>query len=63
MWDNTDRIILLQPDTVPQQIIDMNKCTDVKDAEKLTSHNCSLAVVTPEKTAYIKANSKEEIMW
>ncbi|CAC5402199.1 Protein outspread,Myosin phosphatase Rho-interacting protein [Mytilus coruscus] len=51
------------PDTIPQQIVDMNKCTEVKDAEKLTTHHCSLAVITPDKTTYIKANSKEEIMW
>lgn len=52
-----------QPDTIPQQIVDMNKCTEVKDAEKLTTHTCSLAVITPDRTTYIKANSKEEIMW
>ncbi|XP_063446261.1 major antigen-like isoform X1 [Mytilus trossulus] len=51
------------PDTIPQQIVDMNKCTEVKDAEKLTTHHCSLAVITPDKTTYIKAASKEEIMW
>ena len=51
------------PDTIPQQIVDMNKCTEVKDAEKLTTHTCSLAVITPDRTTYIKANSKEEIMW
>jgi hypothetical protein len=41
----------------------MNKCTEVKDAEKLTTHTCSLAVITPDRTTYIKANSKEEMMW
>lgn len=56
-------VYILQPDTVPQGIVDMNKCTDVKDASGSTSHQNSLAVITPEKTTYIKANSKEEIQW
>ncbi|KAL4239345.1 hypothetical protein ACF0H5_000162 [Mactra antiquata] len=51
------------PDTVPQGVVDMNKCTDVKDASGSTSHQNSLAIITPEKTTYIKANSKEEIQW
>lgn len=54
---------IFQPDTVPQGIVDMNKCTDVKDASGSTSHQNSLAIITPEKTTYIKANSKEEIQW
>jgi len=56
-------IWLFQPDTVPQGIVDMNKCTDVKDACGSTSHQNSLAIITSEKTTYIKANSKEEIQW
>ncbi|XP_060582101.1 golgin subfamily A member 4-like isoform X4 [Ruditapes philippinarum] len=51
------------PDTVPQGVVDMNKCSDVKDASGSTSHQNSLAIITPEKTTYIKANSKEEIQW
>ncbi|KAK3586036.1 hypothetical protein CHS0354_033163 [Potamilus streckersoni] len=51
------------PDTVPQGTIDMNKCTDVKDAEAKTTHSNSMSVITPEKTIYIKANSKEELQW
>ncbi|XP_076462124.1 uncharacterized protein LOC143294629 [Babylonia areolata] len=50
-------------DTVPQGSLDMNKCTDILEAEVTTSHCNSLAVVTPEKTEYIKADSKEEIQW
>ena len=56
-------LCLLQPDTVPQGVVDMNKCTDVKDASGSTSHQNSLSIVTPDKTTYIKANSKEEIQW
>ncbi|CAL1542227.1 unnamed protein product [Lymnaea stagnalis] len=51
------------PDTVPQGIVDMNKCTDVLDAEAITTHPFSLSIVTPEKTVYIKGNSKEEVQW
>ncbi|XP_052819557.1 centromere-associated protein E-like isoform X4 [Mya arenaria] len=51
------------PDTVPQGVVDMNKCTDVKDASGSTSHQNSLAIIIPDKTTYIKANSKEEIQW
>ncbi|KAJ8319119.1 hypothetical protein KUTeg_004210 [Tegillarca granosa] len=52
------------PDTVPQGCLDMNKCTEVKDAENTTSHPFSLAITVPgKKTLYIKGNSKEEIMW
>ncbi|KAH9488364.1 hypothetical protein Btru_063331 [Bulinus truncatus] len=51
------------PDTVPQGIVDMNKCTEVLDAEATTTHPQSLSIVTPEKTLFIKGNSKEEIQW
>ncbi|CAG5129035.1 unnamed protein product, partial [Candidula unifasciata] len=51
------------PDTVPQGVVDMNKCTDVQDAEAVTSHQFSLSVTTPEITLYVKGNSKEEIQW
>ncbi|XP_033738405.1 protein MLP1-like isoform X3 [Pecten maximus] len=51
------------PDTVPQGAVDMNKCTEVGDAEKKTTHTNSLYIITPNKTYYIKAGSKEEIMW
>ena len=52
-----------QADTLPQGAVDMNKCTDILDAEAITTHNNSIAVVTPEKTEYFKADSKEEIQW
>ncbi|XP_050391694.1 golgin subfamily A member 4 isoform X1 [Patella vulgata] len=50
-------------DTIPQGVIDMNKVTDVIDTEKQTSHLYSLGIVTPEKTHYIKGESKEESLW
>ncbi|XP_060071372.1 uncharacterized protein LOC132551265 isoform X2 [Ylistrum balloti] len=51
------------PDTIPQGAVDMNKCTEVGDAEKKTTHTNSLYIITPNKTHYIKGGSKEEIMW
>ncbi|XP_067672878.1 uncharacterized protein [Haliotis asinina] len=51
------------PDTVPQGTIDMNKCSDVQEAEKVTGHINSVSVMTPDKTIYIKGESKEESQW
>ena len=53
--------LLLQVNTVPQGVIDMNTCTDVYDAENVTGHQFSIAVITPETFTYIKGNGKEEI--
>lgn len=55
--------LLLQPETIPQGIIDMNKCSAVNDAETVTSHPFSLEIVTPNKKYYIKGQSKEEYQW
>ena len=41
----------------------MNRCTEIFDAESVTTHTNSIAVVSPEKTEYFKAASKEEIQW
>ncbi|KAK3090806.1 hypothetical protein FSP39_014816 [Pinctada imbricata] len=51
------------PETIPQGIIDMNKCTAVNDGEKVTSHQFSIEIVTPNKKFYIKGTSKEEFQW
>ncbi|KAK3729533.1 hypothetical protein RRG08_044048 [Elysia crispata] len=56
-------LFAVQPDTVPQGVVDMNKCTDVLDAEPTTTHPNSLSIVTPERTVYIKSTSREEIQW
>ena len=50
-----------QVGTVPQGVIDMNKCSDVHDAETTTTHQLSIAVKTPEKTTFIKGCDKHEI--
>ena len=52
--------LYLQVTTVPQGVIDLNKCSDVYDAESITSHAYSIAVATPEHTTYIKGSAKEE---
>jgi ribonuclease PH len=46
--------------TVPQGVIDMNKCVDVHDAEEQTSHKYSVAVMTADKATFIKGTNKEE---
>jgi len=52
---------LLQVDTVPQGVIDMNQCSDVHCAETETGHQFSIALVTTKGTTYIKGSSREEI--
>ncbi|XP_074647335.1 uncharacterized protein LOC141903192 isoform X2 [Tubulanus polymorphus] len=47
--------------TVPQGVLDMNVCDDVFDAEEISGHQFSIAIVLPQKTDYIKASCKEEI--
>ena len=49
-----------QVNTVPQGIIDMNKCTDVYDAENITSHAHSIAIATPDHVTFVKGSTKEE---
>jgi hypothetical protein len=56
-------LFIFQPETIPQGIIDMNKCSAVNDGEKVTSHPFSLEIVTPSKKYYIKGQSKEEYQW
>lgn len=46
---------------MPQGEVDMNKSTDVHDAENITGHLLSIAVSTAQKSVYIKGTSKEEI--
>ncbi|CAH1795357.1 unnamed protein product [Owenia fusiformis] len=47
--------------TVPQGTLDMNKCTDVYDAEDATTHDFSVAIQLPQKIYYVKGTAKEEI--
>jgi len=54
-------LLLLQVGTLPQGVIDMNQCSDVRCAEVETSHQFSIAVVTTRGTTYIKGSSREEI--
>ncbi len=50
----------LQVSTVPQGVIDMNRCTDVFDAEGVTSHALSIGIKTPDSSTFIKGTAKEE---
>ena len=38
----------------------MNRCTDVFDAEGVTSHQLSLGIKSGDKTTYIKGTAKDE---
>ncbi|KAK2160602.1 hypothetical protein LSH36_129g01075 [Paralvinella palmiformis] len=46
--------------TVPQGVIDMNKCADVYDAENITSHAHSIAIATADHVTFLKGSTKEE---
>ncbi|XP_014680874.1 PREDICTED: myosin phosphatase Rho-interacting protein-like [Priapulus caudatus] len=51
------------PDTIPQGVIDMNKCTDVLRSEGTTGHEYSITVTASGKSEYLKGTSREEINW
>lgn len=46
---------------MPQGEVDMNKCEAVVEAEDVTGHEFSLAVMAKQKRTYIKGTSKDEI--
>lgn len=42
--------------------MDMNKCTDVFDAEEKTGHEFAIGITVPsQSTTYVKGTSKDEI--
>ncbi|XP_051925276.1 myosin phosphatase Rho-interacting protein isoform X4 [Hippocampus zosterae] len=49
------------PGTLPQGIIDMNRCSDVTDAESRTAQKNSLCVLSPGKERFLRAECKETI--
>ena len=49
-----------QINTIPQGVIDMNQCTDVVDAEEITGHQLSAAIVMSERSTYFKGTTKDE---
>ncbi|XP_067941851.1 putative leucine-rich repeat-containing protein DDB_G0290503 isoform X2 [Watersipora subatra] len=50
------------PGTIPQGSVDMNKCTDVFDAEERTGHEYSIGITVPNQpSSYVKGTSKDEI--
>ena len=54
--------VYLQPGTIPQGSVDMNKCTDVFDAEERTGHEYSIGITVPNQpSSYVKGTSKDEI--
>jgi hypothetical protein len=55
--------VLLQPDTVPQASIDMNKVLEVTDGEEVTGHPYSLAITAPDRVHFVKGTCREECRW
>lgn len=55
--------IELQPETIPQAIIDMTKVLEVTTAEDVTSHPHSIAITAPERVTFVKGTCPEETKW
>lgn len=53
----------LQPETIPQAIIDMTKVLEVTTAEDVTSHPHSIAITAPERVTFVKGTCPEETKW
>lgn len=56
-------VIVLQPDTVPQASIDMNKVLEVTDGEEVTGNAYSLAITAPDRVHFVKGTCREECRW
>lgn len=54
---------MLQPETVPQASIDMNKVLEVADAEDITGNPFSLAITAPDNVHFVKGTCREEARW
>lgn len=54
---------MLQPETVPQASIDMNKVLEVADAEDVTGNAYSLAITAPDNVHFVKGTCREEARW
>jgi len=54
---------LLQPETVPQCIIDMNSVLEVTPAEDITGHPHSIALTAPDGVHFVKGMGSEESRW
>lgn len=53
----------LQPATIPQGVVDMNRVLEVSCAEEVTGNQFSLAITAPDRVTFIKATCKEEAKW
>ena len=56
-------IVVGQPETVPQAIIDMNRVVEVSEAEQVTGHSFSLALTAADRVHFLKGTSREESKW
>lgn len=53
----------LQPETIPQAIINMSDVIEVADAEQITGHTYSILIQTPDRSTFVKSNCCEESKW
>ena len=55
------RAFALQVNTIPQCAINMAAVSDICDAEDTTTHQLSVAIITPDNVFYVKGTTKDEI--
>jgi hypothetical protein len=56
----------LQPETVPQVVLDMTHCVHVAEATAVTGHPHSIAIAVDSArpaVCYVKADTSEELKW
>lgn len=53
----------LQPETVPQSVINMSDVIEVADAEQITGHCHSILIQTPDLSTFVKGTCPEESKW
>lgn len=53
----------MQPETVPQSVINMSDVIEVADAEQITGHNHSILIQTPDLSTFVKGTCPEESKW
>ncbi|KAF7271366.1 hypothetical protein GWI33_015722 [Rhynchophorus ferrugineus] len=51
------------PDTIPQGSVAMSNVLEVTGAEEVTGHPHSLALTSPDRVTFIKANNRDDARW
>lgn len=64
LWQINQHFYLhLQPETVPQSVINMSDVIEVADAEQITGHCHSILIQTPDLSTFVKGTCPEESKW